>query len=153
MKSSVIIALVSLLGLHSSVTAFAPIGPRHQHVTTSSKTRLAESILEAEDRYLEKATNGALNELPDVIYTVVYNPETPEEGVHTMKSRSDPGQDIMLCFEGMADCIVFARTIKEDPALNQEPVPTPVPREVMQQACQGMGLQMAIVPMESKTQW
>ena len=51
----------------------------------------------------------------------MYNPGTPEEGIHTMKYPRGSDNDVLLAFEGMADCIVFARTIKEDPALDQEP--------------------------------
>jgi len=131
---------------------------RTTHGNIQHNTRLFESIVEAEDRYLEQATNQALSssrELPDVVYAVVYNAGTPDEGIHTMKYPRGTDEDVLLCFEGMADCILFARTIKEDPALDQEPVPTPTSREMIEQACKGMGMRMEIVPMESesKTQW
>jgi hypothetical protein len=85
------------------------------------------------------------------VYTVVYNPGTPDEGIHTMKYPRGSDNEVLLTFEGMADCIVFARTIKEDPALDQEPIPTPTSREMIEQACAGMGIQTALVPMENKT--
>lgn len=156
-----ILALTSSTSSSTSVHAFAPL-PTHttlqqqqqsRHRPTNSNTRLFESIVEAEDRFLEQVKNGNLQELPDVIYTIVYNPNTPEEGIHTMKYPRGSDEDVLLCFEGMADCIVFARTIKEDPALDQEPNPTPTSREMMEGACKGMGMKMEIVPMETKTEW
>eukprot|EP00536_Pseudo-nitzschia_multiseries_P008854 jgi/Psemu1/199264/e_gw1.234.2.1 len=134
--------------------AFAPPAPA-THGRRPTTTLLRESILEAEDRFLgmAEAAAGVPREVPEVVYTVVYNPGTPDEGVHTMKYPRGTDNDVLLCFEGMADCIVFARTIKEDPSLDQEPVPTPTSREMIAQACEGMGMRMEIVPMESKTQW
>ena len=84
---------------------------------------------------------------------MVYNPGTAEEGIHTMKCPRGSDNDVLLAFEGMADCIIFARAIKEDPAMDQEPNPTPTSRQMMEEACKGMGMQMEIVPMENKTEW
>ena len=86
------------------------------------------------------------------MYTIVYNPGTPEEGIHTMKYPRGTENDVLLAFEGMADCIVFARTIKEDPALDMEPVPTSTSLAMIEQACEGMGIQLAFVPMENVAQ-
>jgi hypothetical protein len=90
--------------------------------------------------------------LYQVVYTIVYNPGTPQEGIHTMKYPRGSENDVLLAFEGMADCVIFARAIKEDPALDQEPIPTPTSREMIEQACYGMGIQMAFVPMENNTE-
>ena len=70
-----------------------------------------------------------------------------------MKYPRGTDNDVLLTFEGMADCIIFARVIKEDPGLDQEPVPTPTSREMMEKACKEMGMTMEIVPMENKTEW
>ena len=59
------------------------------------------------------------------MYTIVYNPGTNEEGIHTAKYPRGTENDVLLIFEGMADAIVFARTITEDPSMDQTPVPTP----------------------------
>jgi len=179
-KFSTILSLVvpalalalAMLAAPASVHAFAPQHGRRSIIITpasttpgwtpalltftTTTTALRESIVEAEDRFLAMATNAngvPRDEVPEVVYTIVYNPGTPAEGIHTMKYPRGSDNDVLLCFEGMADCIVFARTIKEDPALDQEPIPTPTSREMMEQACQGMGLKMEIVPMETKTQW
>ena len=151
-STSFLLLLLVLVALSSSnrVTAFAP----NRVPTRSSNTRLSESILEAEDRFLQQASQASeAREKPEVVYTIVYNPGTPEEGIHTMKYPRGSENDLLLAFEGMADCIVFARTIKEDPLLDQEPIPTPTSREMIEQACNGMGIQMAFVPMENPTQW
>ena len=87
------------------------------------------------------------------MYTIVYNPGTNEEGIHTAKYPRGTETDVLLIFEGMADAIVFARTITEDPSMDQTPVPTPTSLEMIEQACDGMGIQTAFVPMENKTEW
>lgn len=142
------LALILTLSFTSTVTAFAPSRPS-RHQPTNKDTRLFESIIEAEDRYFAQAAQSSgVTEKPEVIYTIVYNPGTPEEGIHTMKYPRGSENDVLLAFEGMADCVVFAKTIKEDPALDQEPIPTPTSRAMIEQACEGMGIQMAFVPME-----
>jgi len=97
--------------------------------------------------------NESQNKKHQVAYTIVYNQGTPEEGIHTMKYPRGSDSDVLLAFEGIADCILFARAIKDDPALDQEPVPTPTSCAMIEQACEGMGIRMAFVPMENKTQW
>jgi len=145
--------LLLVIVLLSTVTAFCPSHVSQQQ--PSSATRLHESIIEAEDRYLNQASQATgVMERPEVVYTIVYNPGTPEEGIHTLKyPRGTEETDVLLLFEGMADCIVFSRTITEDPAMDQTPVPTPTSLEMIEQACQGMGVQTAFVPMEIKTEW
>mmetsp|Transcript_21949 Transcript_21949/g.45129 ORF Transcript_21949/g.45129 Transcript_21949/m.45129 type:complete len:153 (+) Transcript_21949:92-550(+) len=143
-----------LLAVMSKVTAFLPVSQQHLLPQRSTNTQLYESILDAEDRYLEQAGQAnAVVEKPEVVFTVVYNPGTPEEGIHTAKYPRGSDSDVLLIFEGMADCITFARTITEDPSMNQTPIPTPTSLEMIEKACQGMGIQTAFVPMEQKTQW
>ncbi|VEU35671.1 unnamed protein product [Pseudo-nitzschia multistriata] len=143
--------LLGLLARSPAATAFLPSRPAPR----ATATALSESILEAEDRFLAQAMEAPLSprDLPEVVYTIVYNPGTPEEGVHTMKHPRGSDGELLLCFEGMADCVLFARTIKEDPALDQEPIPTPTSREMIQGAAEGMGMRMEIVPMDIQTQW
>lgn len=155
-------SLSVFLAVLSTARSFAPVSvsQQQQHLlqqptTTVRSTRLYESILEAEDRYLLQASQATgVLEKPEVAYTIVYNPGTPEEGIHTCKYPRGTEQDVLLIFEGMADAIVFARTITEDPSMDQTPVPTATSIEMIQQACDGMGIQTAFVPMEGpKTQW
>jgi len=79
---------------------------------------------------------------------VVYNPTTVEEGIHTMKYPRGSDAEILLVFEGLADCIEFSKCIKEDPMMKHDPVPTPTQTVMMENACQEMNLPMKIVPMD-----
>ena len=67
-----------------------------------------------------------------------------------MKYPRGSDKDVLLTFEGMADCVIFAKIITEDPAFDQKPMPTPTSREMIGQACEGMGITMVYVPMESE---
>ena len=83
---------------------------------------------------------------------IVYNPSTNEEGIHTMKypRGSDIEGELLITFEGLADCIEFSRVIKDDPGMQHEPVPTPTQTAMMENACKDMNLPMKIVPMEEQ---
>jgi hypothetical protein len=87
-----------------------------------------------------------------VIYMIVYNPSTNEEGIHTMKypRGSDTEGELLITFEGLADCIEFSKVIKDDPGMQHEPVPTPTQTSMMENACKDMNLPMKIVPMEEQ---
>jgi len=136
------------------VTAFAPSIYNNIVSPSSRTTRIFASttIVEAEDMYLEKATqsDGGVLEKPDVIYMIVYNPSTNEEGIHTMKYPRGSDTEVLLAFEGLADCIEFSRVIKDDPGMEHEPVPTPTQTVMMENACKDMNLPMKIVRMEEK---
>mmetsp|Transcript_10333 Transcript_10333/g.11067 ORF Transcript_10333/g.11067 Transcript_10333/m.11067 type:complete len:170 (+) Transcript_10333:163-672(+) len=149
-----------LLALSSSssslirtVTAFAPTNI-YSNITPTSATQIFASttIVEAEDMYLEKAiqSEGGVLEKPDVIYMIVYNPSSNEEGIHTMKYPRGSDTEVLLAFEGLADCIEFSRVIQEDPGMQHKPVPTPTQTVMMENACKDMNLPMKIVRMEEK---
>jgi hypothetical protein len=89
---------------------------------------------------------------PDVVYIVLFNPQTPMEAIHTVKfprgaSFDEATSDLLLAFESFDDCVGFARTLREDPAVTAgEPVPTPSSLRQIEQACEGMRLPMKVVP-------
>lgn len=81
---------------------------------------------------------------------IVYNPSSNEEGIHTMKYPRGSDTEVLLAFEGLADCIEFSRVIQEDPGMQHKPVPTPTQTVMMENACKDMNLPMKIVRMEEK---
>ena len=137
----------------SSVAAFAPVAfPRQQNQyaslnSRSSDMRVFQSIQEHEDEYLDRATKSeGVIAKPDVVYIIMYNPSTPEEGIHTVEYPRGSQEDLLLAFGSLEDCVSFSRTIREDPSVPHEPIPTPTSMVQIEAACQGMGLPMKIVP-------
>ena len=109
-------------------------------------------IEELEDRYLELATKNeaTMEYIPEIVYIMIYNPGQPEEGLHTTEFPKGSGNDVVLAFESLEECVAFSNIIKSDKSLNlPEPIPTPTPYEQMNMACQNMGLSIKVVPAET----
>ena len=107
-------------------------------------------IEELEDRYLELATKSeGVMAKPEIVYIMMYNPGTPEEGVHTTEYPKGSGADVMLAFESLEECVAFSNLIRDDKSVPLEPIPTPTPLQQMEMAVQSMGgLTIKIVPTE-----
>ncbi|CAJ1954876.1 unnamed protein product [Cylindrotheca closterium] len=116
--------------------------------TTGSSTTLLfqtpNAIQEQEDNYLQLAMQ--YERRPDVVYVIMYNPGTEQEGIHTMEFPRGSETDLLLAFESIEDCVGFSNSLRQDPNWQQEPVPTPTPLDQVEIACQGMGLPIKIVP-------
>lgn len=104
-----------------------------------------KSLQELEDQYLGLAIQN--NSRPEIVYILMYNPGTDQEGVHTTEYPKDgSGSEVVLGFEEIADCVDFSTALKQNPNFPLEPIPTPAPFDQMQAAVQGMGLNILIVP-------
>ena len=130
----------------SPTTTFKQDPPRQHLVLFNSM------IEELEDRYLELATKSeGVMAKPEIVYIMMYNPGTPEEGVHTTEYPKGSGQDVMLAFESLEECVAFSNLIRDDKSVPLEPIPTPTPLKQMEMAVQSMGgLTIKIVPTETE---
>ena len=80
-------------------------------------------ISKAENAYFQMALEGeGVVAKPEVVYVIMYNPGTEEEGIHTMERGES---DVLLAFESIEDVNYFANVLREDPNWQQEPIPTP----------------------------
>jgi Protein of unknown function (DUF3110) len=122
---------------------------RSTSTTRNSKTLLFVSIQEQEDMLLEQAAQNTAAK-PDIIYILMYNPGTDQEGVHSTEYPKDSGSEVMLGFESIEDCIDFSNVLKADNSFPLEPVPTPTPLGQMEAACAGMGLSIMVVPQQQQ---
>ncbi|KAL3934936.1 MAG: hypothetical protein SGARI_003172 [Bacillariaceae sp.] len=120
--------------------SFGPTKTRQSH----SKLHL-QSLQELEDRYLEVASTNSAQ--PDIVYLLMYNPGTDQEGVHTTEYPKDgSGAEVILGFEDLQNCIQFVTALKENPSFPLEPIPTPVPLPQMQASVESMGMSIMVVP-------
>lgn len=112
-----------------------------------SSTRIFNSIQQEEDRYLELATQGeGVMARPEVVFVIMYNPGTEQEGIHTVEFPRGEESDLLLAFEAIEDCVNFSNMLRQDPNWQQEPIPTPTPLDQMELACSQMGLPIKVVP-------
>ena len=126
---------------------------RSKKVNKNNNLVLFNSMIEElEDRYLELATKSeGVMAKPEIVYIMMYNPGTPEEGVHTTEYPKGSGQDVMLAFESLEECVAFSNLIRDDKSVPLEPIPTPTPLQQMEMAVQSMGgLTIKIVPTETE---
>ena len=84
--------------------------------------------------------------MPEIVYTLVYNPYTDQEGVHTTEFPAGSGQQAMIVFESVEECNAFAFQLGGEPSVPGQPVPTPTPLAQIDMACQQMGWALKVVP-------
>ena len=158
--------LLALLGLFlattllpKDVTAFVVQQPQQSLAIVS--TSLAATPVQVQEQDFWKRSSSSsdqqpIAERPEIVYILLYNPGTAEEGVHTstiQEEEEQGGPEVLWASGDVGDCMQFAELLKttEPPpefnmALYPEPIPTPAPLSQMEMACQDMGLVLRIVP-------
>jgi hypothetical protein len=78
-----------------------------------------------EDLFL--APDGSLMVKPEDVHIILFNPNTDEEGAHTIEYPKGSGNNILLAFESADECIEFAFILKHqqffDPMVSAQPAP------------------------------
>ncbi|CAB9507742.1 expressed unknown protein [Seminavis robusta] len=141
-----ILLLLSLVSL-TTVTAFAPTILPPKQLTATSTQLFQTPVQDQEEYYLQLAVQNEGNtNTPEMIYILVYNPYTDEEGVHTTEYPKESGKQALLVFEALEDCRQMASLLAVEPSVPGEPVPTPAPLAQMEMACQQMEWTIKVVP-------
>ena len=163
---AVVVVGGTILSMASAVTAFVPPSPQLLHQPLSSvalpapthstqSSALFVTAEEQEDLFLERTMTAPAQIRPDIIYIILFNPQTPFEAIHTVKfprgaNFEQSTADLLLAFESFDDCVAFAEVLWSDPAVDAgEPVATPSSYEQIEQACQKMRLPMKVVPAQA----
>mmetsp|Transcript_16204 Transcript_16204/g.33912 ORF Transcript_16204/g.33912 Transcript_16204/m.33912 type:complete len:230 (+) Transcript_16204:91-780(+) len=95
----------------------------------------------------EEIINQLLKEkrrIPESVHIILFQPDTPQQHVHTIEFPKDSGNNIILAFEDGADCRKFALQLRELEFL--DPAPEETDFEPLAQHCQSIGMHVAIVP-------
>mmetsp|Transcript_14690 Transcript_14690/g.24456 ORF Transcript_14690/g.24456 Transcript_14690/m.24456 type:complete len:165 (-) Transcript_14690:296-790(-) len=152
---SVVVGII--MSMVSAASAFVPPPPhRLSSVSSPTPSALFVTAEEQEDIFLERAMTAPAEMRPDVVYIVLFNPQTPFEAIHTIKfprgaDFEQSTSDLLLAFESFDDCVGFTEILREDPAVDAgEPVATPSSMEQIEKACQKMRLPMKVVPAASQ---
>ena len=82
------------------------------------QNQYAKLIME-QSRYIEQETN-----LPESVHIILFNPDTPNQNVHTLEIPKGSGNNMILAFEDGTDCEMFAQSLRElefvDPSVSVE---------------------------------
>ena len=129
----------------------APPLARSSSTASSTLLQMQNPIQEQEDNLLQVAMQYeealmAPTRRPEVVYVIMYNPGTEQEGIHTMEFPRGSETDLLLAFESIEDCVGFSNLLRQDPNWQQEPIPTPTPLNQVEMACSQMGLPIKVVP-------
>lgn len=79
---------------------------------------LRERMRRQEDQYARLVAEQASyveeeREVPESVHIVLFRPGTPEQHVHTIEIPMGSGNNVILAFEGGADCYSFARALQD----------------------------------------
>lgn len=109
-----------LLALFASVNAFSPLfGVNKNQLQTRrfvvgndkfDMEELRERIIKESNPYqnLFKTKEWEKRPKPDKVSIIFFQPDTPEEGIHTVEFPKGSSSNIILAFESMKDCGGFA---------------------------------------------
>lgn len=81
---------------------------------------------------------------PDDVYIILFNPETPNEGVHTLEFPKGSGNNMILAFESKAECEEFSEMLKEQQFF--DPVTQEMNLEGLEIYCGQIGVEVQVVP-------
>ena len=71
------------------------------------QNQYAKLIME-QSRYIKQEAN-----LPESVHIILFNPDTPNQNVHTLEIPKGSGNNMILAFEDGADCGMFAQSLRE----------------------------------------
>ena len=133
--------------------SFSAAANVHSHRPWTTTPLFATPVqVQEQDFWQRSADSNQVTERPEIVYILLYNPGTAEEGVHTTRFEED-NTEILWAFVELDDCMQFATLLKEtepppefNMALYPEPIPTPAPLSQMETASRDMGLLLRIVP-------
>ncbi|KAK1736833.1 hypothetical protein QTG54_012278 [Skeletonema marinoi] len=102
------------------------------------QNQYAKLIME-QSRYIEQETN-----LPESVHIILFNPETPNQNIHTLEIPKGSGNDMILAFEDGADCGMFAQNLRELEFV--DPSPSETMFEPFAEFCESMSIPVLVVP-------
>jgi len=83
---------------------------------------------------------------PSEVHIILFQPNTEDEGVHTIEYPKGSGHHIVLAFESKLECDLFAANLKEQHFLN--PSPYQIDMTQLEDECHIMGVDVQVIPTE-----
>jgi len=81
---------------------------------------------------------------PKDVFIILFQPDTDDEGVHTVEFPKGSSNNVILAFESMEECEVFADILKNQEFF--EPQPTNIALQELESFCDPIGVEIQVVP-------
>lgn len=81
---------------------------------------------------------------PSNVYVILFNPDTENEGVHTVEYPRGSGNNVILAFESEAECDSFSSVLKDQEFY--EPFTQEVNLDFLETYCKSLGVFVQVVP-------
>lgn len=81
---------------------------------------------------------------PRDVYIILFEPDTDDEGVHTIEFPKGSGNHVILAFESLSQCELFADTLRNQQFF--DPEPTEILLRDLEEYCDPLGVQVQVVP-------
>lgn len=104
------------------------------------------TIITGSDKNAETEETLDLDDLPipDEVHIILFNPDTENEGIHTLEYPKGSGNNIVLAFESPKECEKFSDTLWGQDFY--EPQPQEIPYEALLNYCESIGVNVQVVP-------
>ena len=84
---------------------------------------------------------------PEDVHVIVFNPETDQQGVHTIEFPQGSGLNIILAFESQNDCETFAAMLRHEGSRQfQNALTAEAPLEELEEFCESTDMLVKVVP-------
>lgn len=106
---------------------------------------LRQRINEVTNPYQELfSVDWSSQERPEHVYIILFNPDTEQQGLHSIEFPKGSGSNFVLAFESKQACVKFAATLE---AQNfDHPSPKRYELESLEELCDMLGVFMQVVP-------
>ena len=102
---------------------------------------------QTEGRFDPGSTSDTTYRRPDSVNVILFNPQTPDEGMHTIEFPKKSGNNIVLAFESRSECDRFAAQLAESGEKPfSDPVTYEMPTDALETYCENLGIFVQIVP-------
>lgn len=83
---------------------------------------------------------------PEIVYIIIFNAGTEEQGVHSIEFPKGSGHNILLAFESSDECADFAEMLTRDQIHFQNPLSLEYNLEELKEYCNDDGVPVKVVP-------
>ena len=84
---------------------------------------------------------------PESVHIILFNPQTKQEGMHTIEFPRNSGNNLVLAFESKSECDRFASQLAESGRGSfSDPVPYEMALDTLDTYCQNLGVHVQVVP-------
>mmetsp|Transcript_4027 Transcript_4027/g.11478 ORF Transcript_4027/g.11478 Transcript_4027/m.11478 type:complete len:350 (-) Transcript_4027:60-1109(-) len=112
---------------------------------SSSSGHIADQIVE--ETFDPSLIPLASHHRPESVHIILFNPQTKQEGMHTIEFPKGSGNNLVLAFESKSECDHFASQLAESGGGSfSDPVTYELALDTLNSYCQNLGVYVQVVP-------